>query len=145
MSLCPLGQKLYNKTMKYAVIATGGKQYRVFEGGVFTFERLVHAGKDIQLDKVLLYVSDDPKATWVGAPFLTGVEVMAEVLEDGKGEKIRVAKFRAKSRHRRVQGHRQSITKVKITSIVMKGEKKEKVSEPKVEKPVRVRRTTKKQ
>lgn len=109
--------------MKYAVITSGGKQYKVVEGQVLEVDRLkAEAGSDFALDKVLLSVDGD--AVQVGAPYLSNVTVMAKVLEQINGEKIRVAKFKAKARYRRVNGFRAQLTKIEITSLSGKSEKK---------------------
>lgn len=126
--------------MKYAVIKTGGKQYRVSEGEVLEVEKLVvEPKKSVDFNEVLLLVSED--AVLVGQPLVSNAKVIAEVLEQFKGPKIRVAKFKAKANYRRVRGHRQQLTRVKITKIVT-GEKEEKTEE-KVVKPVRKPRQTK--
>ena len=108
--------------MKYAVIATGGKQYKVEEGAILEVEKLdVEADKELTFDQVLLYVADDTVV--VGQPTLTDITVTAKVLDQIKGEKIRVAKFKAKARYRKVTGHRQRLTRVQISDIAAKGEK----------------------
>ena len=102
--------------MDYAVIQTGGKQYKVNKGMVLEVENLgTEPQKSLTFDKVLLVVTDGK--VQVGKPYVTDFAVSAKVLENGKGEKIRVSKFRAKSRYRRVTGHRQLITKIEITGI----------------------------
>lgn len=106
--------------MKFAVIKTGGKQYKVREGEELLFEKLDHEkSKAITFGEVLLIV-DDQKIT-LGKPLIRGAEVKAEILEQTLGKKIRVAKFRSKSRYRKVKGHRQKLTKVKIKKIHGKG------------------------
>lgn len=102
--------------MKYAVIKTGGKQYRVSEGDVLEVERLKNDGKSLEFSEVLLYTSDG--AVTLGKPTISGAKVKASVLGDIKGKKIRVAKFKSKVRYRRVHGHRQALTKVKIDEII---------------------------
>ena len=98
-----------------AVIKTGGKQYVVAEGDVLKIEKLeAKEGDKISFDEVLL--SHRGGATKVGTP-TTGEKVEAEVLEQGKGKKISVLRFRAKSNYKRKYGHRQPFTKVKILSI----------------------------
>lgn len=102
--------------MTYAVIAVSGKQYRVSQGDVLKLDRL--AAKDSSLvtfDTVLLFV--DNKEVKVGRPKVSGVSVRAKVLEHRKGEKIRVAKYKAKVRYRRVTGFRPLLTRVKIEKI----------------------------
>jgi len=100
----------------YAVIETGGKQYRVTEGQSIKVEKLnADAGSSIDLDKVLLVANgDDIK---VGAPYLQGGKVTATVKSHGRGEKIRIIKFRRRKHHQKVQGHRQSYTELEITGI----------------------------
>ena len=100
----------------YAIIKTGGKQYRVAEGDVITIEKLEAAANDsVTFEEVLTVVNDgDVK---VGAPLVNGAKVTGTVLEHGKGKKILVFKYKAKSNYRRRQGHRQPFTKVRIESI----------------------------
>ena len=100
----------------YAIIKTGGKQYKVSEGDTIMIEKLeVAEGEDVVFDEVLTYVNDtDVK---VGKPFVAGASVKAKVLEHGKGEKILVFKYKAKSNYRRRQGHRQPFTKIEIEKI----------------------------
>lgn len=110
--------------MKYAVIQTGGKQYRVAAGENLDIEKLgVKEGEKIFFDKVLLVVDDDKVK--IGTPYLKNVVVEARVAVQKKGKKIRIARFRAKSRYRRVIGHRQKLTEVEIIGI--KSKKKTKV------------------
>jgi large subunit ribosomal protein L21 len=109
--------------MKYAVIRTGGKQYKINEGDIIDVERLEHAsGNDITFADVLMVTSGDD--IQLGSPLLTNVVVKGTVVDDIRGEKIRVAKFKAKARYRRVTGHRQALTRVKIESIETSGAKK---------------------
>lgn len=115
--------------MKYAVLKTGGKQYRVSEGQLLEVEKLDKKPKEkIDFTEVLLLVDDGDRQ--IGKPQVNGAKVEAEVLEQIKGPKIRVAKFKAKVRYRRVRGHRQSLTRVKIEKIVngTKSSPKENVS-----------------
>lgn len=100
----------------YAVIRTGGKQYRVSEGDVLNVEKLnVEEGQEVVFDEVLTVVNDgDVK---VGAPTVAGAKVTAKVAKQGKADKIFVFKYRAKSNYRKRQGHRQPFTQVEITSI----------------------------
>ena len=100
----------------YAIIKTGGKQYRVAEGDVITIEKLdAEANAAVTFDEVLTVVNDgDVK---VGAPLVDGAKVTGTVLEQGKAKKILVFKYKAKSNYRRRQGHRQPFTKVKIEKI----------------------------
>lgn len=99
----------------YAIIKTGGKQYCVEEGKVITIEKLdVEAGAEVALDEVLLVSGDSVK---IGQPTVAGAKVTGKVLEQGKGAKIRIFKYKAKSNYRRRQGHRQPFTKVQIEKI----------------------------
>lgn len=101
--------------MKFAVVKTGGKQYKVSEGDILDIERVESPDKKITFENVLLFADGDTLE--VGKPLTQGVVVGASVLEDIKGPKIRVAKYKAKVRYRRVRGHRQALTRVKIESI----------------------------
>ncbi|WP_416885818.1 50S ribosomal protein L21 [Marinospirillum sp.] len=100
----------------YAVIKSGGKQYRVKEGQTLKLEKIeVATGESIQFDEVLL-VSDGENIK-VGAPVVAGAKVTAEVVDHGRGDKIRIIKFRRRKHHMKRQGHRQWYTEVKITGI----------------------------
>jgi len=102
--------------MKYAVIQTGGKQYKVVKDQTISVEKLEGKPKSkITFDKILLYVDGDKVI--VGQPNLKSVKVEGVIIDQLKDKKIKIAKFRAKSRYRLTKGHRQQITKVKITSI----------------------------
>ncbi len=103
-------------TMEYAVIKTGGKQYRVSKGAILEVDRLESEGKDIVLSEVLL-LSSEGKIR-IGKPVLADVKVKATLLENLKGEKIRVAKFKAKAKYRRVMGFRPHISRLEIKDIV---------------------------
>ena len=100
----------------YAIIETGGKQYRVQEGDVITVEKLnVEAGKKVEFDKVLVMNNDaDLK---IGAPYVEGAKVFGNVLENGKAKKVIIFKYKAKKDERKKQGHRQPYTMVEITGI----------------------------
>lgn len=101
----------------YAVIETGGKQYRVQEGDTLFVEKLdLEVGESVAFDKVLLLSKDG--VLQVGKPYLEGVKVEASVLEQGKGKKIIVFKYKPKKNYRKKKGHRQPYTKVKIEKIV---------------------------
>ncbi len=101
----------------YAVIETGGKQYRVQEGDVLFVEKIdAEEGQVIDFDKVLV-LSKEGVLT-VGKPFIEGAKVEGSVLEQGKSKKIVVFKYKAKKNYRKKQGHRQPFTKVKIEKIV---------------------------
>mgnify|MGYP003576535497 FL=1 len=101
----------------YAVISTGGKQYRVSEGQVLRIEKLeAEAGADVEFDKVLLVGSGDQVK--IGAPFLNGGKVTATVQSHGKGDKKVIVKFRRRKHYLRQGTHRQPFTEVKVTGIV---------------------------
>lgn len=100
----------------YAVIETGGKQYRVSEGDYLTVERLpVEAGTEITIDRVLMLGGDG--STRIGTPVVDGATVTATIDEHLRGEKIVVFKFKKRKRYRRKQGHRQELTRLTITGI----------------------------
>lgn len=100
----------------YAVIKTGGKQYRVAEGDTLRVEKLgVEEGGDVEFDQVLMVANgDDVK---VGAPLIDGGKVTATVVANGRDKKVKIIKFRRRKHHRKQMGHRQSYTEVKITGI----------------------------
>ena len=101
----------------YAVIATGGKQYRVSEGAVLRVEKLdAEEGASIECDRVLLVGNGDSVS--VGKPFVDGGKVQATVMSQGKARKVEILKFRRRQNYRRTKGHRQNFTQVKITGIV---------------------------
>lgn len=103
--------------MKYAVVKIGGKQYKVSEGDEIEIEKIdTPEGKSITFDEVLLLVGG--KRVKVGRPKVAGGKIKAKVTSQFKGEKVRVATYKAKSRYRRVKGHRQQLTRVKILSIL---------------------------
>lgn len=100
----------------YAIIQTGGKQYKVAEGDVISVEKLEAAeGEAVEFDQVLTVVKDGEVV--VGKPVVEGAKVTAKVEAHGKGKKILVFKYKAKSNYRRRQGHRQPFTKVVIEKI----------------------------
>ena len=107
--------------MSFAVIKTGGKQYKVSEGTLVSIEKIKKdkgeyaKGDKISFDKVLLV--DDGKDTTIGTPYIAGAKVDAEIVEIGRARKILVVKYKQKSRYLRRNGHRQPFFKVKITSI----------------------------
>jgi large subunit ribosomal protein L21 len=102
--------------MMYAVIVTGGKQYKVAEGEYLKIEKLEEAtGNSITFDRVLLVGNgEDVK---IGAPVVEGAKVTAEVVAQGRHDKIRIIKFRRRKHSMKRQGHRQWFTEVKITGI----------------------------
>ena len=100
----------------YAVIETGGKQYKVQEGDVLQVElRHAEAGESVEINKVLM-VNKDGELN-VGAPYIDGAKVTLKVEENGKGKKLVVFKFKAKKNYRRKKGHRQPFTKVVVEKI----------------------------
>lgn len=100
----------------YAVIKTGGKQYKVAPGEKLSVETLAaEVGKNVSFTDVLM-IADGDKLT-VGAPLVKGGTVTAEVLAHGRGEKIRIIKHRRRKHYHKEQGHRQNFTQVKITGI----------------------------
>lgn len=103
--------------MSFAVIQTGGKQYKVSEGDVISIESLSDKkeGDKVSFDEVLL--ESDGKKVSVGTPLVSGKKVEGVVLSEGKEKKIPVIRFRAKSRHRKNKGHRQTKMKVEIKKI----------------------------
>jgi len=109
--------------MNYAVIKTGGKQYRVSEGDILEVDRLKEEknGK-VVFDDVLLLVRDEIVA--IGKPTISGEKVEAKVLDNIRGEKIRVSKFKSKVRYRKVTGFRASLSRIQIDKIGSKGKTK---------------------
>ena len=104
--------------MEFAVIQTGGKQYKVSKGTSLSIEKLTGEyakGDKISFDKVLLV--DDGKDTTIGTPYISGAKVDAEITEIGRARKILVVKYKQKSRYLGRNGHRQPFFRVKITSI----------------------------
>lgn len=101
--------------MKYAVFSDRGKQYKVSEGDELFIDRLGQKDGQVEFGNILLYVDDgDIK---VGTPVLVGAKIIARVLGEEKGEKIKILKYKAKSRYRRRMGYRPLYTKVKIEKI----------------------------
>jgi large subunit ribosomal protein L21 len=99
----------------YAVIQTGGKQYRVVEGQKLHVERLPgNPGDAVSFAEVLLVGGETPK---IGQPLVSGASVSAEILGQGRGKKIIVFKLKRRKNYRRKQGHRQPYTELKITAI----------------------------
>ncbi len=99
----------------YAIIATGGKQYKVEEGDVIRVEKLgVEAGSEVTFDQVLLVAGDDVK---VGDPTVEGASVKATVVAEGKAKKVIVYRYKRKTGYHKKNGHRQPYTQVKIDKI----------------------------
>jgi len=104
------------KIIMYAVVETGGKQYRVQEGDRFRVERLDgEAGSEVVFGKVLMVGGDT--GVRFGTPYVEGASVRAEVLAQGRGKKVLVFKYKSKKNYRRMQGHRQYFTEVVIRGI----------------------------
>lgn len=103
---------------EFAVIKTGGKQYVVSEGDVITIEKLTgefKEGDKVTFEEVLL--TDNGADTTLGAPFIKGAKVVGTLSEIGRGKKIEVVKYKAKSRYLKRRGHRQPFFKVKIETL----------------------------
>ncbi|MFC3853676.1 50S ribosomal protein L21 [Salinispirillum marinum] len=102
--------------MMYAVIKSGGKQYRVKEGQLLKLEKIeLEAGSTVNFDEVLLIGNgDDVK---IGEPLVAGAKVTAEVIAQGRHKKVRILKFKRRKHHMKTMGHRQWFTEVKITGI----------------------------
>lgn len=104
--------------MEFAVIQTGGKQYKASKGTVLSIEKMkgeYKKGDKVSFDKVLLV--DDGKDTTIGAPYIKGAKVEGEITEIGRARKVLVVKYKQKSRYLKRNGHRQPYFKVKILSI----------------------------
>ncbi len=100
----------------YAIIKTGGKQYRVAEGQTLTVEKLaLEPGNSVDFKEILMVANGDNIE--VGSPFLEKATVTAEVVDHGRAKKIKILKFKRRKQHMKRQGHRQDFTKVKITKI----------------------------
>ena len=100
----------------YAIIVTGGKQYRVEQGDIVYIEKLdVEADSEVKFDQVLAIGEEG--SVKVGAPVVEGATVAGKVIKNGKGKKIRIFKYTPKKGYRKRQGHRQPYTKVEITAI----------------------------
>ena len=100
----------------YAVIESGGKQHRVEEGEVLQLEKLEAAtGDKVKFDKILLV--GEGESVKIGTPYVEGSQVEAEVLKQGRSDKIKIIKFNRRKHYKKTQGHRQLFTEVKITGI----------------------------
>lgn len=98
----------------FAVIKTGGKQYKVQEGDILTVEKLIEKDGEVVFEDVLLVVNGEVK---IGRPLVAGAKVEAKILEEGKGKKKMVFRYKSKTRQHKKKGHRQPYTKVQITKI----------------------------
>ena len=103
----------------YAVIKTGGKQYKVEAGATLKVEKLLgDVGSKVVIDKVLMI--NDGDTTTIGAPLVAGATVSATVLSHGRADKVMIFKFRRRKHYRKTQGHRQSFTEIQIDTIAAK-------------------------
>jgi large subunit ribosomal protein L21 len=103
----------------FAVIKTGGKQYKVKKGDEIKIEKIKgEKGDKVEFDKVLLLADEKAKDFSIGQPYLEGVKVEGKILEQGRAKKVMIVKYKPKSRYRRKVGHRQPYTKVKINEIL---------------------------
>jgi len=120
----------------YAVFATGGKQYRATTGDILKIEKLdAEKGATVELDQVLMVgEGEDVK---VGTPYLKGGKVTATVVDQGRGKKIKIIKFKRRKHHMKKMGHRQDYTQIEITGIAASAPKKAK--KVKAEKPEAVK------
>ena len=100
----------------YAVVQTGGKQYRVSQGDIINVEKLnVEAGSTVVLDEVIAISGEG--TTTIGKPFVEGAKVECKVVENGKGKKVIIYKYKAKKDYRKKQGHRQPYTQLEVVNI----------------------------
>ena len=107
----------------YAVIKSGGKQHRVVEGELLKVEKLdIATGDTLTFDEILLIGEGD--SVEIGAPYVSGKTVSAEIVRHGRGEKIKIVKFRRRKHHRKQMGHRQWFTEIKITAVGTAGASK---------------------
>ena len=114
----------------YAIVRTGGKQYRVEEGRAITVERLpAEEGSTVELGEVLL-IADDGEVT-IGAPLIEGARVLAQLETNGRAKKIIVFKYRAKVRTRKKTGHRQAFSRLSVTEILRPGQQSKEEAKPK--------------
>jgi len=102
----------------YAIIETGGKQYKVQEGDILSVEKLnAGEGESVEITRVLAVVKDGEVV--VGKPVVEGAKAVLKVLEHGKGEKVLIFKYKPKKNSRRTRGHRQPYTKVAVEKILV--------------------------
>ena len=100
----------------YAVVESGGKQHRVIEGETLKVEKLdIATGDTLTIDQVLMV--GEGESVKIGAPYVDGSKVTAEVISHGRGDKIKIVKFHRRKHHRKQMGHRQWYTELKITGI----------------------------
>jgi len=104
--------------MTYAIIKTGGKQYKIKKGDILKIEKIeANEGSKIDFKEILMIFDQTGKTLKIGTPFVKGAKVSAKVLEQGKGKKITVVKYKPKIRYKRKYGHRQAFTKVEIIEV----------------------------
>lgn len=103
--------------MSYAIVQTGGKQYRIEKGEILDVEKVGKKDDSVLFERVLLYVDGD--SVKIGKPTLADVVIKARVIDNIKGEKIRVSKFKAKAKYRRTTGFRKIMSKIEIEDIVL--------------------------
>jgi large subunit ribosomal protein L21 len=116
----------------YAVIKTGGKQYKVEAGATLKVEKLLgEVGSKVVIDKVLMI--NDGENTTIGAPLITGATVNATVVSHGRADKVMIFKFRRRKHYRKTQGHRQSFTEILINDIGGKAAVAKPAAAPKAE------------
>lgn len=123
-----------------AVIKSGSSQYLVTEGQEITVNKLPGSDNSVSFNEVLLFT--DGKTTLVGTPFLSGYSVSAQVIGQEQGDKVRVFKFKAKSRYRKTTGFRAQLTRLKIVSILSPGTAKKEFPEKPVADKKPVKKTT---
>jgi large subunit ribosomal protein L21 len=116
----------------YAVIKTGGKQYKVEAGATLKVEKLLgEVGSKVVIDKVLMI--NDGENTTIGAPLIAGATVNATVVSHGRADKVMIFKFRRRKHYRKTQGHRQSFTEILIDDVNGKGAVAKAAAAPKAE------------
>jgi large subunit ribosomal protein L21 len=126
------GHSVVWRTFVYAVVRTGGKQYRVEEGRAVKVERLSgEVGDVVELGDVLLM--DDGSGVTVGAPTISGARVLGTIAEQGRSKKVIVFRYKAKTRYRKKTGHRQHFTKVVIDDILLPGQEPKPKAAPEAE------------
>jgi len=106
--------------MSIAIIKTGGKQYKIKKDAILKIEKIEgEIGSEIQFDKVLLLSDEKGEDVKIGQPYLEGAKIKAEILEQGKAKKIIILKYKAKTRQRTRNGHRQLYTKIRINEFAI--------------------------
>jgi large subunit ribosomal protein L21 len=111
----PAARDFFKDYTMYAVIKTGGKQYRVVAGEKLKVEQIpADIGQEIVLDQVLMLGGE---SVVVGSPLVAGAKVLAKVISHGRGEKVRIFKMRRRKHYQKHQGHRQNYTEIEISAI----------------------------